>query len=453
MLQRFLESEKASKLLHPSLLDDEILRVRATVYVILSLSMSCVAPLVSYPYFKGGHILLGLMALGFGMLALGAVIALKVFGSMGTATNLVGLALFGGVTSGYMVLGGVSSYNNKWLILLPLLGIFSRQRWLTGLWLTVALFTPIVFDVLITKGLVSVELVFPREDMPMLDLSNSLVFLVSVTVFVYVMNIHHSWIVKRFRYNEGMLQQRNSDLAAARDEALRANRIKDRFLANMSHELRTPLNAILGYSEMIREELEDEGVEDFEKEFALIQRSGKSLVSMLHDILELTQFESGAISTVKEPFAVRRVLEHLIAAAPREVIFVSAPEWDAIQLVSHRQSLEALVGKLLDNACKFTPEAGRIWLELSPFAPDDTFRTLIVRDEGPGIAKAHHRTIFDPFSQIDNSTTRERDGAGLGLALVRHLTAHLGVELELQSEEGEGTSFLIKIPSSQFEPR
>lgn len=452
VLQHFLEHEKTSWFLHPSLLGDEILRVRAKVYVLLSLSMSFVAPFIAYPYFKDGHTTLGLMTLAFGVIAMGAVIVMKFVGSMTIATNLVGLALLGGVTSGYMVLGGVSSYTNKWLVLLPLIGIFSRQRWLTGIWLVVAVLTPIAFHFLIAQGLLSVQLVFPEEAMPVLDLGNSLVFIVGVTIFVYVLNIHHSWVVKRFRHNEEVLRERHHELAQARDEAILAGKIKDRFLANMSHELRTPLNAILGYSEMIQEELEDEDVKGFDQEFSAIKRSGKHLVTMLHDILELTQFESGEVVIKQERFSVRPLLEKIAETAPREVEIVVANGWEREVLVSHQPSLDALLTKLLDNACKFTPLEGRIWLELHPFAKEDAVRLLSVRDEGPGIARAHHGSIFEAFSQLDNSSTRERDGAGLGLALVRHIAHHLEFAIDLQSEEGEGATFLLEIPSSKFEP-
>ena len=283
-----------------------------------------------------------------------------------------------------------------------------------------------------------------------LYLGNSLVFIVGVTVVVYVMNVHHTWVVKRFRANEETLNQRHKELALARDEAILANKIKDRFLANMSHELRTPLNAILGYSEMIQEELEDEGVEDFTEEFGMIQRSGKSLVNMLHDILELTHFESGEVLMAKERFALQPMLHKLAEMMPRPIEIVSAPEWDEVKICSHLQSVEALLTKLLDNACKFTPEHGHVWLELLPFEREDSVRIICVRDDGPGIDQAHHHTIFEAFAQVDSSSTRQRDGAGLGLALVRHIAHHLDVEAALESAPGEGARFLIKFPAEQF---
>ena len=446
ILQRFVEHERTSGWLHPKLLKDDIVKMRAKIYMLSSMTFCIADPFVAFPYFRDGHYGLGFLTLSFGSLAFASVFVLRFVGSMTLATNLIGLALFGATASGFMVLGGVSSYTVKWLIVLPFLGIFSSKRYLAMLWLTIALVTPVVFFFLFDSGVLTAMQVFSDEEYPLIDLGNSLVFLCALTGFVYVLNMHYHWVVDRLQQNEKILQQRNEDLASARDAAILASQIKDRFLANMSHELRTPLNAILGYSEMIQEELEDEGNQEYNKEFELIQRSGRSLVQMLHDILALTQFEVGEIEVEVAPFILEKELERLVSGFERTIVLEVDPYWNQRHISTHLPSFMGLLDKLIDNACKFTPEDKLIKVVLHPVREGDTHAVLEVIDHGPGIDASHHHIIFEPFSQVDNSSTRAQDGAGLGLSLVKHFAELLELDVEFESVPGEGTTFCIKIP-------
>jgi signal transduction histidine kinase len=256
------------------------------------------------------------------------------------------------------------------------------------------------------------------------------------------------------------LQQMQIITESAKQAAEAANLTKSHFLANMSHELRTPLNAIIGYSEMLAEEVIDAGQQHMIKDLNKIQSSGKHLLSLINDVLDLSKIESGKMELYLEAFNVpqliKQVTDTLIPASIQnnnQLLFSCDPEIECMwsDLTKVKQSLV----NLLSNACKFT-ENGHIQLtvikELDKNPDDNTDITVMicfeVRDTGIGIKPDKMYKLFQPFSQADSSTTRKYGGTGLGLAITREFVTMMGGTITVSSVLGEGTTFTIRLPQA-----
>ena len=241
------------------------------------------------------------------------------------------------------------------------------------------------------------------------------------------------------------------EAVTARDDAEAANRTKSAFLANMSHELRTPMNAIIGYSEMLAEEAEDAGVEEFIPDLNKIQSAGKHLLSLINDILDLSKIESGKMTVYLEAFDVRSLVEDVAATVKpllsknnNKLILNIQPELGAMtsDLTKVRQTLF----NLLSNASKFT-ENGTITLstnlDKSGLSSNVTFA---VQDTGIGMTPEQCGKLFQAFSQADASTTRKYGGTGLGLAISRRFCQILGGDITVTSMPGTGSTFTVILP-------
>ncbi len=421
--------------------------MRAKLYGVGASLLFLVSLPVSVPYFTDGKVVLGAMTLAFGMLGACSLLALRFLGSLAIATHCLCLALWGALVSGYMVLGGVSSYNNKWLLVMPMLGAFSGSRRIGWVWLGVAALTPISFYLLIDTGVLTPQMVFDAEQLRVMDLVNSILFLVMCSFFIFIIHSHHVWVIGELRERKRVLSSNNEALMLARDEAVRANEARDQFLAKMSHEFRTPLNAIMGYSEMIQENLHDIELTEHDPDFERIQHAGNHLLGMLHDILDLTQFESSDVALPMSCVNVIAVLDEVTSRMPRPVIFdrASVPE---LLVTTHRQTFERLIQKVLDNACKFSEPSEQVGVRLYPGPESEQGIIVEIFDEGPGIAEHEQARIWEAFSQLDDSSTRVRDGAGLGLTLVRHFATSLELEVTLFSTPGQGTQVRVFVPKS-----
>jgi len=248
------------------------------------------------------------------------------------------------------------------------------------------------------------------------------------------------------------------ELEETRDEALHkrfeaetANASKTAFLANMSHELRTPLNAILGFSEIIAQECFGPTGSPRYKEYAGdIHSSGAHLLSLINDLLDVAKIEAGKMDIDPNPLEVRKTFESalkIMNAKTREkrqelVIEVEA---GTPPLFADERALKQILINLVSNACKFTPEAGRIAVVASK-APGGDFQ-IMVEDNGPGIPPEKIDKIFTPFSQVDNRYDRQAGGTGLGLALVRGLAELHGGRAWIESEYGHGCRVFVVLPA------
>jgi signal transduction histidine kinase/ActR/RegA family two-component response regulator len=241
------------------------------------------------------------------------------------------------------------------------------------------------------------------------------------------------------------IQEREASLKRARDVAEAANQAKSTFLANMNHEVRTPLNGVLGVAAL----LADTPLEPRQKQMVeLIDTSGKALLHILNDVLDMVELGTGALTVVDEPFDLSASVRGLAAvagadAAAKGLSFrLCADPEPARWVVGDRRRFEQVLSNLLGNAVKFT-DAGEVALEVGQ---DGGGWRFAVRDTGAGFDPAHIEAMFEPFSQADGSMTRRAGGTGLGLSLAREMARAMGGDLVAAGAPGQGACFTFSLP-------
>jgi len=258
------------------------------------------------------------------------------------------------------------------------------------------------------------------------------------------------------------LREANADLDRRVDEQAQLtlslyemNKIKSEFLANMSHELRTPLNSILGFSEVLESSktLESKQVR-FVKN---IKRSGRLLLDLINDILDLAKLESGQAEARLSEFQIQPLVHDLIEmvralAEDKSINLISHVPENLPDLEQDHIKISQILINLLSNAIKFTPEGGRIRVDITMFTKGDSdWMEMKVTDTGVGISAEEQDVIFEKFRQGasavgTDSLTREHSGTGLGLSIVRELCRLLGGTVDLTSELGKGSTFTVTLP-------
>jgi signal transduction histidine kinase/CheY-like chemotaxis protein len=244
--------------------------------------------------------------------------------------------------------------------------------------------------------------------------------------------------------------ERTFELSMVNAHLAQAVRAKDEFLANMSHELRTPLNAVLGMSEALEEEVYGPLNAKQIQFIKTIEESGKHLLSLINDILDLSKIEAGKLDIQSEWFTVGQLcqssLQFVRQAAMKKNIRVAldlehAPE----EFWADERRMKQILVNLLTNAVKFTPEGGEVGLIAAYDAEQESVR-FTVWDTGIGITPEDREKLFKPFVQIDSGLARHHEGTGLGLALVAKLTEIQGGSIGLESEPGKGSRFMVNLP-------
>ena len=227
-----------------------------------------------------------------------------------------------------------------------------------------------------------------------------------------------------------------------------ANKHKSEFLANMSHELRTPLNAVIGFSEVLGERMFGE-LNDKQAEYVRdIHDSGKHLLSLINDILDLSKVEAGRmeldVTTFDLPDAIRNSLTLIAERAQRHGIEVKSDIDPAVgELSGDERKFKQILLNLLSNAVKFTPEGGSVTVTAQRL---DEAIEISVADTGIGIAAADHEAVFEEFRQVGNDYTKKSQGTGLGLALTRKFVELHGGRIWVKSEPGKGATFTFTLP-------
>lgn len=240
----------------------------------------------------------------------------------------------------------------------------------------------------------------------------------------------------------------NEELSQANERVMEADRLKSEFLANMSHELRTPLNSVIALSGILLARMDGDLTEEQEKQVKIIKKSGKNLLELINDILDLSKIESGKMEISLEEFYIEDVVNDNRAmvtpmASEKEINISLIKDEDIPLIRSDRNKIKQILLNLLSNAVKFTPRGGSITIDATG---KDGRVELRVTDTGIGIAKENLDKIFDEFRQVDGSSTREYGGTGLGLAITRRLVKLLGGEIRVESEIHKGSTFIINIP-------
>jgi PAS domain S-box-containing protein len=257
-----------------------------------------------------------------------------------------------------------------------------------------------------------------------------------------------NWDLSDRKHTEEQLRQTNRELE-------RATRLKDEFLANMSHELRTPLNSILGMCEGLQEEVFGTLTDKQHKSLTTIERSGKHLLDLINEILDLSKIESGKLELEIQEVSLYDICQssltfvrqmaykkniHLSQQVPQNIGTISVDE----------RRLRQILINLLTNAVKFTPNGGSVTLEVMRQPPTNSdscgYVSLSVVDTGIGIHPNNLNKLFQEFVQIDSNLNRRYGGTGLGLSLVRRLTELHGGTVTVDSELGEGSRFTVHLP-------
>ena len=252
------------------------------------------------------------------------------------------------------------------------------------------------------------------------------------------------------------LDDKVDELARANMHLYDMNRLKSDFLATMSHELRTPLNSIIGFSDVLGS---IESLDDKQKRYVSnIRSSGRMLLDMINDILDLAKIEAGRMEVRPTAFRLESVISaqcdmvRPLAEKKRiELAFDIGPGLE--QVVQDQPKVQQILANLLSNALKFTPEGGRIDIRATLAGETDPPQIVIeVVDTGVGIADEEQQTIFEKFRQGrtfqagEDAMTREYSGTGLGLSIVRELCRLLGGEIDLESQLGRGSTFTVTLP-------
>jgi len=254
-------------------------------------------------------------------------------------------------------------------------------------------------------------------------------------------------------------RQRGLELEAARMEAVRADAAKSQFLANMSHELRTPLNAVIGFADIIQGEMFGTGETAWGryKDYAGdIGSSGRFLLDVINDILDLTKAAAGKVELREDRMSVAALItsvERFFRERARDAgltLETSGPDQDQdIELWADETKLKQVLLNLVSNAIKFTPAGGRVSVRAE--ARPEGGLALTVADSGIGIAMDDLDRIFQPFVQVDSSLARRHAGTGLGLPLARSFIELHGGTVEIASRPGSGTRVSVRLPASRIQ--
>ncbi len=250
-----------------------------------------------------------------------------------------------------------------------------------------------------------------------------------------------------------VVQQKNMEIEKKIEELALSTKYKSEFLANMSHELRTPLNSILLLSRLMEENNEQNLTPDQVKYAQVIQSSGKGLLELIDEILDLSKIEAGKM-TVEYTVVLVDTITHDIQQLFEQVAIEKDVEWlikveDSVgnMIETDKLRLEQILKNLLSNAFKFTKK-GYVHLNIEAVAGRPGMIAFKVKDSGLGIAADKQKMIFEAFQQEDGSTRRRYGGTGLGLSISRELAKLLGGEITLQSQVGEGSEFTLLVPAT-----
>jgi signal transduction histidine kinase len=256
---------------------------------------------------------------------------------------------------------------------------------------------------------------------------------------------------KQLRITFSVLESKHEEAIKAREEAIEANKTKSAFVANMTHELRTPLNAIIGYSEMLQEDMQDKGQEEFIPDLEKIATAGKHLLALVNDVLDFSKVEAGRMELFLENFSPCTIVEEinktmsLLVHKNNNALSIHCPPKINNMYADMTKTRQCLFN-LVSNANKFT-EHGTITIQVKRFRENGAeWISFEVSDSGIGMTEAQTLKLFHAFTQADSSTTRKYGGTGLGLVISREFARMMGGDITVSSEFGKGSCFTLTLP-------
>ncbi len=247
-------------------------------------------------------------------------------------------------------------------------------------------------------------------------------------------------------------KQTEEVLREAKEAAEAASRAKSTFLANMSHELRTPLNAIIGYSEMLQEEAQDQGLDSFVRDLEKVRSAGQHLLGVINDILDLSKIEAGRMELHPETIDVAKMARGVVTTVEPliqksgDTLRADLPD-DLGEMYADVTKLRQVLLNLLSNASKFTERGTVSFSAARERGGAGDALVFRVADNGIGMTTEQVGRLFQPFVQADASTTRKFGGTGLGLAISRRYCQMMGGDITVRSEPGRGSEFTVRLPA------
>ncbi|MET0857269.1 MAG: response regulator [Telluria sp.] len=256
----------------------------------------------------------------------------------------------------------------------------------------------------------------------------------------------------RLSHHAAELEDQNREIAKKNLELAEASRMKSAFIANMSHELRTPLNAIIGFTGTLLMKLPGPLTADQDKQLTTIRTSARHLLSLINDLLDMAKIEAGKVTLSLAPVQCQSLLAETVEslrplAEQKGLALTLEMPAEPIVISSDRRALTQVVINLVNNAIKFTDQ-GSVKVVLAQRVADGAPVTeFSVADSGAGIRAEDKGKLFEAFSQLDSTSTRHVEGAGLGLYLCRNLANLMGGSLVFSSEFGSGSTFTLRLPT------
>ncbi|WP_319507729.1 PAS domain S-box protein [uncultured Methanolobus sp.] len=245
-------------------------------------------------------------------------------------------------------------------------------------------------------------------------------------------------------------EQKKTEQALLQAKALaeESNKIKSEFIANMSHELRTPLNSVIGFSQVLSDKIFGDLNEKQMHYSCNILKSGKHLLELINDILDVSKIESGKMEYTPEIIDFQEVMNEIIVLMDplikeKSIDFKVNMGFEKLEINADKVKMKQIMYNLLSNAIKFTPETGKVWLD---YEITNGNVQISVSDNGIGIPLEQQKAIFDPFKQVSSSTNRTHGGTGLGLAIVKYYVEMHSGEIHVESEVDKGSTFTLTIP-------